>query len=157
MTGEIGQALLRSGRTIAVAESLTAGLVCSTLAETPGISQILRGSVTAYAVDVKVELLGVDSLLMRDHGPVHPRVAAEMAAGAARLLGAETAVSTTGVAGPGPADGHEAGTVWIGRENGRAWRFAFGGDRDQVRRAAANAALHILAGRVPADVKQVWE
>lgn len=157
MRSQVGQALLEAGRSIAVAESLTAGMVCSALAETAGISQILRGSITAYATELKAQLLGVDEELLAAHGPVHPQVAAQMAAGACRRLGADIAVSTTGVAGPGPADGHEAGTVWIGREDGRAWRFAFGGDRQQVRRAATNAALHILADQVPHDVQQVWE
>lgn len=152
-----GEILLRRGKTIAVAESLTAGMVCAALADTPGISAILRGSITAYATELKASLLGVDADLLAASGPVHPEVAAQMARGVADRLGASLAVSTTGVAGPGPADGHQAGTVWIGREDGRAYRLAFPGSRSEVRKRATDAALSILAEDIPAEVVEVWE
>ena len=68
-----------------------------------------------------------------------------MARGVAELTGAAHTVSTTGVAGPGPADGFDAGTVWIGREDGRATLFLFPGGREDIRESSVLAALYILA------------
>ena len=116
-TYELAEALVTrlsdSGLTIAAAESLTGGLVCSALVDVPGASAVLRGSVTAYATELKAQVLGVDDARLASVGPVDAQVAQEMADGVAQLLGADVAVATTGVAGPGPADGHEAGTVYI--------------------------------------------
>ena len=79
----------------------------------PGASAVLRGGVVAYATDVKGSVLGVPADLLEAHGAVHPAVAAAMAAGAARLLGAVWGVATTGVAGPAEQDGHPVGTVHV--------------------------------------------
>jgi nicotinamide-nucleotide amidase len=112
LTGLVG-ALARAGRTVAVAESLTAGQVSARLGDVPGVSAVLRGGVVAYATDVKASVLGVDAALLAEQGPVHPQVALQMADGVRRLLGADLGLATTGVAGPGPQDGHPAGTVYI--------------------------------------------
>ena len=128
--------LTQTGLTIAAAESLTGGLVCSALVDVPGASAVLRGSVTAYATELKAQVLGVDAARLASVGPVDAQVAQEMADGAAQLLGADVAVATTGVAGPGPADGHEAGTVYIAAIApwGSVWRLLeLEGQRSQVR------------------------
>ena len=139
-TYELAEALVTrlsdSGLTIAAAESLTGGLVCSALVDVPGASAVLRGSVTAYATELKAQVLGVDDARLASVGPVDAQVAQEMADGAAQLLGADVAVATTGVAGPGPADGHEAGTVYIAAIApwGSVWRLLqLEGQRSQVR------------------------
>ncbi|MBM9433122.1 CinA family protein [Flaviflexus equikiangi] len=137
--------LLERGDTIATAESLTGGAVCVELVETEGISAILLGAAVCYTNDMKARILDVDSALLDAKGPVCAEVAVQMARGAARLTGAEHTVSTTGVAGPGPSDGHEQGTVWIGREDGRAFGFLFRGTRPEVSRLSVIAAVHILA------------
>jgi competence/damage-inducible protein cinA C-terminal domain len=139
-TYELAQSLVtrltQTGLTIAAAESLTGGLVCSALVDVPGASAVLRGSVTAYATELKAQVLGVDAARLASVGPVDAQVAQEMADGAAQLLGADVAVATTGVAGPGPADGHEAGTVYIAAIApwGSVWRLLeLEGQRSQVR------------------------
>lgn len=132
------------GLTIAVAESLTGGMVCSTLVGVPGASAVLCGAVVAYATRLKTQVLGVDAELLARTGPVDGEVAVQMARGAARVMGADLGLATTGVAGPGPADGHEAGTVhvavvtpWGAAERG----LRLDGDRAQVRVGAAEAVI----------------
>lgn len=143
--------LVARGATVAVAESLTAGQVTARLADVPGASAVLRGGVTAYATELKQTLLGVDAALLARVGPVDGQVAAQTCRGVARLLGADFAVATTGVAGPGPADGHDAGTVWIaatGPAGTRTRLLTLAGTRAAIRRAAALAALALLAEAV---------
>ena len=147
-TYELAQSLVtrlsQVGLTIAAAESLTGGLVCSALGDVPGASAVLRGSVTAYATELKAQVLGVDAARLASVGPVDAQVAQEMADGVAQLLGADVAVATTGVAGPGPADGHEAGTVYIAAIApwGSVWRLLqLEGQRSQIR---AQTVRHVL-------------
>lgn len=104
----------RRGRTIATAESLTAGLCAATIAEVPGASAVLRGGVIVYATELKHDLAGVREETLRAHGPVAAETAAELAEGAARRCGADVGVALTGVAGPDPQDGHPVGEVFIG-------------------------------------------
>nr|WP_203643699.1 CinA family protein [Streptomyces sp. SID14478] len=101
------------GETLAVAESLTGGLVAAELVAVPGASKAFRGSVTAYATELKHRLLAVDAGLLAAHGPVHPEVALQMAAGVRDALGADWGIATTGVAGPEPQDGQPVGTVYV--------------------------------------------
>ena len=147
-TYELAQSLVarltQADLTIAAAESLTGGLVCSALVDVPGASAVLRGSVTAYATELKAQVLGVDAARLASVGPVDAQVAQEMADGAAQLLGADVAVATTGVAGPGPADGHEAGTVYIAAIApwGSVWRLLeLEGQRSQVRTQTVHQVL----------------
>ena len=147
-TYELAQSLVtrlsQVGLTIAAAESLTGGLVCSALVDVPGAQRGLRGSVTAYTTELKAQVLGVDAARLASVGPVDAQVAQEMADGAAQLLGADVAVATTGVAGPGPADGHEAGTVYIAAIApwGSVWRLLqLEGQRSQIR---AQTVRHVL-------------
>jgi nicotinamide-nucleotide amidase len=135
---------ISSGTTLAVAESLTAGMVCAALADVPGVSAVLRGGVVAYATDTKTALLGVDATLLDAEGPVHENVAAQMAEGARDRLGADLALATTGVAGPGPHEGVAAGTVVVAVADGRGTevrRLQLSGDRQAVRRGAAEAVI----------------
>jgi len=132
------------GVTIATAESLTAGLVASKLAEVPGASAVLRGGIVAYATDIKGSVLGLDPLLL-EHVVSEP-VAAAMASGATRVLSADIGVSTTGVAGPDPLDGQPPGTVWLAAYDARNGRsktklLSIEGDRDQIREESADAAI----------------
>jgi nicotinamide-nucleotide amidase len=106
-------ALSEHGQSVAVAESLTGGMLCSALIDVPGASVVVRGGVVAYATDLKHRLLGVDAGLLSANGPVDPDVAAQMAHGVRELLGADWGMATTGVAGPDPQDGIPAGTVYI--------------------------------------------
>ena len=110
----------------------------------PGPARFYAGSVTAYTTELKAQVLGVDAARLASVGPVDAQVAQEMADGAAQLLGADVAVATTGVAGPGPADGHEAGTVYIAAIApwGSVWRLLqLEGQRSQIR---AQTVRHVL-------------
>ena len=118
-TGRVDEAdqavrLLRErGETLAVAESLTGGLVAAGITAVPGASHAFRGSVTAYATELKRDVLGVDGELLAERGAVDADVARQMAGGVRRVLGADWGASTTGVAGPEPQDGQPVGTVHV--------------------------------------------
>ncbi|MCI6574232.1 MAG: CinA family protein [Actinomycetaceae bacterium] len=135
------------GAHIAVAESLTGGALAATLVSVPGASDVFRGGAVTYATDTKASILGVDTVHLARTGPVDPIVAQQMARGVAELFGADYALATTGVAGPGPADGHDAGTVFIGvmtPEGAAATECHFVGDRDAVRVQTVERALELL-------------
>lgn len=144
----VANALTRlEGLTVATAESLTAGLVAATLADVPGMSAVLRGGAVTYATDAKASVLGVNATLLAEGGPVQEAVALQMASGARALFGADLAVATTGVAGPGPADGVPAGTVIVaacGPEVSRARTLHLCGTRAEIRWQTVTAALRIL-------------
>jgi len=132
------------GLTVAVAESLTGGLVVADLVSVPGASAVVRGGVVAYATELKHALLGVDAALLAAGGPVQAAVAEQMASGVRARLGADLGLATTGVAGPDPQDGHPPGEVWIAVASAvdvRSVRLELGGDRDAVRRETVVAVL----------------
>jgi PncC family amidohydrolase len=114
VAAELVELLVTVGATLVTAESLTGGLVGAAVTAVPGCSAVYRGGVVSYATDLKAQLLDVDQAMLSELGAVHPRVAQAMAEGAARRLGADYAVSTTGVAGPSPQDGRRPGTVFVG-------------------------------------------
>ncbi|CAL9423732.1 Putative competence-damage inducible protein [Streptomyces sp. enrichment culture] len=144
-----------SGETVAVAESLTGGLVAAQLTSVPGASKVFRGSVTAYATELKHELLGVDAAVLAARGAVDPQVAAEMAAGVRKALGADWGVATTGVAGPDPQDGQAVGTVFVAvhgpdgaatgsAPGGKVEALRLNGDRAEIRRESVRSVLALL-------------
>nr|WP_180218653.1 CinA family protein [Streptomyces albus] len=105
--------LAQRGQTLAVAESLTGGLVAAEITAVPGASRAFVGSVTAYATALKRDVLGVDGALLEERGAVDADVAGQMARGVRTALGADWGVATTGVAGPEPQDGQPVGTVYV--------------------------------------------
>lgn len=146
---EILTELAVRGETLAVAESLTGGLLAAWITDVPGASRVFRGSVTAYATDLKRDVLSVDSALLDARGAVDPDVAGAMAGGVRRALSADWGVATTGVAGPAPQDGKPVGTVFAavaGPGDGPpvVRGFQLDGDRTDVRGAAVQAALKLL-------------
>lgn len=140
---ELLELLAGQGRTLAVAESLTGGLVTATLVEVPGASRVLRGGVVAYATELKHELLGVDADLLAAHGAVHPEVASQMAQGVRARLGADVGLATTGVAGPDPQDGKPVGTVFVAVSGGASVvrSLTLSGDRAAIRAGSRDAVL----------------
>jgi nicotinamide-nucleotide amidase len=134
--------------TVATAESCTGGLIAKLLTDRPGSSDYFLGGVVAYANEAKTELLGVPTALLEARGAVSPEVAEAMAAGARTRFGADLAVSTTGVAGPGGGSPEKpVGLVYLGlagAAGSRSRRLDLAGDRDAVRSAAATAALRWL-------------
>jgi len=148
---EILRLLTASSMTVAAAESLTGGLVAAALTDVPGSSAAFRVGVVAYAPELKAAILGVDRKMLAAHGPVYAPVAAAMADGVRKLLDATVGVATTGVAGPGPADGWPAGTVHIAvslADDTVVRTMALNGNRDEVRRLAVERALGLLLGRL---------
>ncbi|MGW6061559.1 CinA family protein [Streptomyces sp. NPDC055189] len=110
---EVLRLLEARGETLAVAESLTGGLVAAEVTVVPGASRVFRGSVTAYATELKQQVLGVDGTLLAERGAVDAEVALQMAAGVRKVMGADWGIATTGVAGPDPQDGQAVGTVFV--------------------------------------------
>ena len=146
--------LLAAGLTVATCESLTGGLVISALVQPAGASAVVRGSIVAYATDVKSGLAGVDSAVVAAHGAVSAEVAIQMARGARDVLGADIGVSTTGVAGPDTQDGVSVGTVFVAvatAEGERCEGAHFVGGRDQIRHAARDLALELIANSLPRE------
>jgi nicotinamide-nucleotide amidase len=151
---EIIRLLTEVGDTVAAAESLTGGLVAAALTDVPGASNVFRGGVVAYATELKAQVLGVDVGMLKRHGPVYAPVASAMANGVRQRLGATIGVSTTGVAGPGPQDGHPAGTVHVAVSlagDTVVRTMALAGTRDEVRRLAVERVLGLLLGRLRED------
>ena len=148
------QAAADRGMTLAIAESLTGGQVASSLVEVPGASRVLVGAVVAYATRIKAQVLGVDAAHLERTGPVDRDVALQMAHGVRRLLGADLGLATTGVAGPGPADGHPAGTVHIAVVapwGQRHRELHLSGDRSQIRRATVMEVYELAIGFLQKD------
>ena len=147
----VGERLKAKGLTLAVAESLTGGLISSRIVSVPGASQFFKGSVVSYATSVKRELLGVKS-----DGVVSKQAALEMAQGVMGVLGAEVGISATGVAGPDAQEGRPVGTVWVGicisRADGlfkEAKEFNFpSGDRATIRSLTAISVMDMLRRRL---------
>lgn len=139
------------GWSLGIAESLTGGLVSASVVGVPGASAVLRGAVVAYATDIKQTVLGVEPALLAAHGPVHPRVARQMAEGIRRVLGhgdepTDVGIATTGIAGPVSPDGQPVGTVHLAVSTplgSRVESLVLGGDRDQIRAEATACALRL--------------
>ncbi len=154
LSAEVIGTLAHSGLTLAVAESLTGGLVAAALTSVPGSSEVFRGGIVAYAPDLKSSLLDVPADLLARHGTVHPDVAAAMAKGVRRRLNSSFGIATTGVAGPGPAEGKDAGTVFVAVDGprgqvGSGLRLA--GDRADVRDQSVRAVLSLLVSVLRED------
>jgi nicotinamide-nucleotide amidase len=148
-TAELVLALLREqGLTLATAESCTGGLVGARLTDVPGSSDVYVGGVVAYSDGLKRAQLDVPADVLAGHGAVSAETAAAMARGARERLGADVAVSVTGIAGPGGGtDEKPVGLVYLhasGPMGERSRRFDFPGDRETIRRRATVGALHLV-------------
>ncbi|HEY4418001.1 MAG TPA: CinA family protein [Pseudonocardia sp.] len=142
LAGEVSELAREYELSIAVAESLTGGMVASALAAAEAASQWFRGSLVAYSSEVKHEVLGVPP------GPVvSGEAAAAMARGVRRLLGADVAVAVTGAGGPDPQDGQEPGTVVVGVDDGtdvQVHELHLDGDPQEISTTAAETTLRAL-------------
>jgi nicotinamide-nucleotide amidase len=140
----IGQLLIDRGEHMAVAESLTGGLLASALAATEDASDWFRGSVTAYQASTKRRVLDVPP------GPVVTEAAARaMAEGVASLMEADLAVAVTGVGGPGPEEGQPVGTVWLAvryRDDTITQRLQLHGTPEEICALTCAAALREAVG-----------
>lgn len=142
------------GKTLVTAESCTGGGIGAALTAVPGASAVFKGGIISYCNEVKNSALAVPQALLDAFGAVSAPVAEAMAVGARKTLGADYAVSVTGLAGPdGDAYGNPAGTVFLGfaSESGAMSReFHFSGDREQIRTQAIREALKLIASCVKA-------
>ena len=140
---------LLSGRWAAVAESCTGGLLAARLTERPGSSDYFAGGVVSYSNEAKAELLGVDPALIERHGAVSLEVAEAMADGALARFEADTAVSITGVAGPGGGTeakpvGYVCWAVKLADGSKLVRDVRLPGDRAEVRDRSTTVAMHLL-------------
>jgi nicotinamide-nucleotide amidase len=148
LSSKAAELLIHNGWTLAAAESLTAGLFMSELANEPGISASLEGGIIVYNEKAKIEQLGVEPALLEEYGVVSAECAASLAQHVRRKFGADIGVGLTGAAGPDPHDGKPAGTVWIGIVFQEAepvtFKLFLSGSRNVNRRRAARFALYYL-------------
>lgn len=155
----LGAALSASGRTLAVAESCTGGLLGGAITSIPGSSLYFSGGVVAYGNSAKISLLGIPPDLIAARGAVSREVAVAMAEGVLSLFRADLAIAVTGVAGPGGGSrGKPVGTVWIAvvAPGGvrYAHRFRFPGGREAVRRETVRASLGAAIDALRSDAAE---
>ena len=135
--------LIGRGETVACAESLTGGSLAALLSQTPGASAVFRGGVVSYASEVKQTVLGVTAAEV-----ISAECAVQMAVGVRSLMGADWALSTTGVAGPDSQEDQPVGTVFVGvagPDGAHAIELELDGTREEIREATCAAALAELA------------
>jgi nicotinamide-nucleotide amidase len=152
---ELVARLTVAGDTVAIAESLTGGLVAAALTDIPGASRVVRGGVLAYATDLKAQVLGVDETLLARAGSVDADVAGQMASGVRSLMGATYGLATTGVAGPDQVEGKPVGTVYVavaGSGSCRVKALRLPGDRGEVRAYSVLAVLALLTEELDAQL-----
>lgn len=140
--------LIRSGKTLAVAESCTGGLIGHTLTNIPGASAWFTGGVIVYADQAKIGMLGVPAAVINNHGAVSARTAEAMARGARQRFHSDLAMATTGIAGPaGGTPGKPVGLVFIALASARGTivkKYLFKGSRLSIKKQTLNAALSML-------------
>ncbi len=155
MAEEVVSLAKAKGLYLATAESLTAGLICSTLVDTPGSSSVVLGGINCYQDQIKQQLLGVPSSLLQQQSAVDPEVAAHLAAqvrskfATAMQLDEEQVlgISSTGIAGPDTLPGKSVGEVYLGissRLGTKVFAEQFQGSRAQIRLFARDRAIEIL-------------
>lgn len=144
----IGKLLAAQNLKLATAESCTGGLISQKITQVPGSSEYFLGGVVSYANDVKENVLKVDAGILNTVGAVSEETAIAMARGALDLLGADIAISITGIAGPGgDSEDKPVGLTYIGlvtKDKELCEKKVFFGDRDKIRANAANYALNFL-------------
>ena len=141
-------ALRAKGRTVATCESLTGGMIISTLVDVPGASQVVRGGLVTYQTDTKT--------LLAEKGVVSAEVARAMAEGVRKKLAVDIAVSATGMASPGEPGEPPAGTVFVGIStpaDTRALPLHLAGSRQEIRRQTVEQALRALLTEINGGTK----
>jgi len=156
----VARELIARGLELATAESCTGGLVAGRLTDVPGVSAVFKQGFVTYSDEAKIERLGVRPETLRAHGAVSRETAEEMALGAARVAGADIAVSTTGVAGPGGGtDEKPVGLVWFatvlsGEVRAVERRFS-GLPREAVRSLSVHTALDLIRRRLAEQAARI--
>lgn len=144
----LGALVRERGLTLATAESCTGGNIAHLVTSVPGSSAYFLGSVVAYDNRIKSGILGVDPALIEEKGAVSREVAEAMARGVQALMGSDTSISTSGIAGPGGGtEDKPVGTTWITVRHGDtsySMKYRFGGSREQIIEQASHTALQLL-------------
>jgi PncC family amidohydrolase len=138
--------LRERGATVAVAESLTGGLIGAALTGTTGSGDYFAGAIACYSTESKRDVVGVDEAILMGPGAVSEEAAAALAEGAAQRFGADLGLSATGVAGPSEQEGKPVGTIFVGASLGgrtEVRHVQAYGDRDNIRAMAATATLDL--------------
>lgn len=154
LAGVVLRRLQAAGATVAVAESLTGGLLGAALTDLPGSSTAFRGGLQVYATDLKTSLAGVPAQVFAQYGAVSEQTAAGLAVGVRERLGATYGLGVTGVAGPDQQEGKAVGTVHVavaGPEGVVTRSARLPGDRGRVRLLAVTTALNLLRRSLPAQ------
>jgi len=140
----------KTGKLLAIGtvESATGGRIADRITNVPGSSDYFRGSIVSYSDDLKSAIVGVKKATLDRYGAVSQQTALEMAQAGKSLLGVDICISDTGIAGPaGAAPGKPLGLFYLGlvaNDEGRTQKYIFPGDREENKRAAAEAALNML-------------
>ena len=145
---KVSEKLRAKGYMLATAESCTGGMIGAAMTELSGSSDIYAGGFVTYSNDLKIKLLGVSEVTLKNHGAVSSETASEMAAGALEKTGADIAVSVTGIAGPGGGSTEKpVGLVYIGialkNSAPQTFKHNFDGDRASIRQQTVETALSL--------------
>lgn len=143
-TKTIIKRLAKLKKTVAVAESITAGGLAAAITEIAGASKVFLGGVIVYSDEAKIKQLGISKKLIAEYTAVSEQVALEMANTVRKKFGSDFAIATTGVAGPKSAYGQKPGTVWLAITDGKSTLtipLSLSGDRESVRNAAIESAI----------------
>ena len=151
----VGECLRQRGWRLAIAESCTGGLLGHRITNVPGSSTYYMGSITAYAYDAKVRLLGITWETLEKYGAVSKETVIAMARGVRRVLSSDIGLSVSGIAGPGGGTPEKpVGLTWIGlsvANMDEAWKNVWKGDRLQIKEQTADQALRILLNHLCGD------
>lgn len=153
----IGRMLSGAGKTVSVAESCTGGTISALFTSVPGASEYYLGSVTSYANEIKINVLGVPAEIIAENGAVSSECVAAMAEGVRKLTGSDYSVATSGIAGPGGGSAEKpVGLVWIGVSSDKGtetFSMVFRNDRKRNIERFASSALNILREKLVNELK----
>lgn len=157
LEGCIGRMLSGAGKTVSVAESCTGGTISALFTSVPGASEYYLGSVTSYANEIKINVLGVPAEIIAENGAVSSECVAAMAEGVRKLTGSDYSVATSGIAGPGGGSAEKpVGLVWIGVSSDKGtetFSMVFRNDRKRNIERFASSALNILRKKLVNELK----
>jgi nicotinamide-nucleotide amidase len=143
--------LQENNLTIAVAESLTGGLVAASLTEIPGASKVFKGSITAYVDEIKQNILNVNKETIPNFTSISEQVALEMAINVRKILKSDIGISTTGVAGPEKSAGFAPGLVFVAisiGDHNMCQKLEITGDRSKIRNQTVHEILQLTLSRL---------
>ena len=155
MVQELASSLIKklqeNNLTIAVAESLTGGLVAASLTEIPGASKVFKGSITAYADEIKQNVLNVNKETILKFTSISEQVALEMAINVRTIMKSDIGISTTGVAGPEKSAGFAPGLVFVAisiGDHNMCQKLEITGDRSKIRNQTVHEILQLTLSRL---------